>query len=33
MHKLAPHPIDMSKCPVDDYASVYYPDGTLILMA
>ena len=31
MHELTPHPIDMSKCPVDEYASVYYPDGTLIV--
>ena len=31
MYKLTPHPIDMSKCPVDEYASVYYPDETLIV--
>ena len=31
MHELKPHPIDMSKCPIDGYVSVYYPDGTLIV--
>lgn len=31
MYKEPLHPIDMSKCPVDEYASVYYPDGTLIV--
>ena len=31
MYKESLHPIDMSKCPVDEYVSVYYPDGTLIV--
>ena len=31
MHKLSPHHIDMSKCPVDEYVYIYYPDGTLIV--
>lgn len=31
MHEEPIYPIDMSKCPVDEYASVFYPDGTLIV--